>query len=62
MKVSIYKLPDGTMDALVEASPGNGKAPVVLRGVTPENVVGVVLPVVREMKGRRVGPVKRPGE
>lgn len=59
MKVSIYKLPDGSMDALVEASPGNGRAPVVLRGITPENVVEAVLPVVREMKGRREGPVVR---
>lgn len=53
MKVSIYKLPEGRIDIMVEASPGNGKAPVVLQRVTKATVVEKVLPVLEAQKGRR---------
>lgn len=56
MKVSIYRLPDGTMDLMVEASPGSGKGPVLARGITQENVKGVALPLINSQRGRRVRP------
>lgn len=54
MKVSIFKLPDGSMDVLVEASVGSGKPPVLLQGVTEDDVVSRVRPVVDAQKGRRL--------
>lgn len=52
MKVSVYKLPDGRMDVMVEASQGSGKSPVVIRGVTRGSLVGRVLPVIEAQRGR----------
>jgi len=46
VKVSIYKLEDGDMAALVEATPGSRMSPVMVQGITPENVVSKVLPEV----------------
>lgn len=53
MRVSVYKLDDGRMDVLVEASPGSGKAPVVIQGVTQEDLVQRVGPVVDAQRGHR---------
>lgn len=50
MKVSVYKNEDGTMSVLVQASPGKGRSPVLLSGVTPENVVQMVRQVVDGMR------------
>ncbi len=58
MRVRIYKLEDGRLDALVEASVGKGRAPVLLQGITPENVVAEVGPVIEAMrrpKGAELG-------
>ena len=53
MRVYVYKTEGPTMVVLVEASPGSGRAPVLLEGVTRENLVGKVLPVVESMRGPR---------
>lgn len=53
MKVSVYKLDDGTMDVFLEPSVGSGKSPRFLKGVTQESVVGAVLPVLRELRGKK---------
>lgn len=58
MKVSVYKAEDGSMSVLVQASPGKGRPPVVLMGITPENVVAETLPVVEGMRRpKEVRPV-----
>ncbi len=54
MKVSIYKLPNGKMDALVEAAVGHGKAPVLVQDVTGENIKERILPVIVHQRGRVV--------
>lgn len=46
MKVLVYKLETGGFSVLVQASPGKGRAPVVLNDVTLENIKGRVLPAV----------------
>lgn len=53
MKVSIYRLEGGRIDVMVEASPGNGKAPVVLQDVTMEGIRLRVGPVIAAQRGRR---------
>lgn len=53
MKVSVYKLPDGRIDLMVEAAPGNGKAPVVLQNVNKGNLVEQLTPVLEAQRGRR---------
>lgn len=53
MKVSVYRLPEGRVDVMVEASPGNGKAPVVLQDVKADDFTSKVLPVVEAQRGRR---------
>ena len=50
MKVTVYATLEGEMSALVEASPGKGRAPVLLQGITPANVVESVKPVVEAMR------------
>ena len=50
MRVSVYKLEDGAMAVLVEASPGKGFAPVLTHGVTPANVTELVRPVIDRMR------------
>ena len=54
MKVSVYALEDGRMDVLVQATPGKGRAPVVVQDVTPEDVVTRVGKVVTEMRRPKV--------
>lgn len=53
MKVSVFRLPSGRLDVLVEASVGNGKSPIVVLDVHREDFVGRVGPVVEAQKGRR---------
>lgn len=53
MKVSIFKLPGGRMDALVEATIGNGKPPVLLKDVTGLDIQERLAPVIREQRGPR---------
>lgn len=50
MRVSVYRLPEGKMSVLVEASTGRGLSPVMVEGVTSENVVHKVLPLVTQMR------------
>lgn len=50
MRVSVYKGIDGPMTALVVASPGKGRPPVLLSNITEENVVRSVLPVIEGMR------------
>lgn len=54
MRMSIYKLPDGRIDVMVEAAPGHGKAPVVLQAVTRADFAARLDPVLAGQKGRRV--------
>ena len=56
MKVSVFKLPDGRIDIMVEASPGHGKSPVVLQNVTRANLVEALGPVLDAQRGRRASP------
>ena len=51
MRVHIYKDDKGDLSALVEPSPGKGRAPVLLQGITAGNVVREVLPVVQGLRG-----------
>lgn len=53
MKVSVYKEIDGTMAILIQASPGSGKAPVVLPGVTREGLRKAVSEAVQTMREPR---------
>ena len=50
MRVYVYLLEDGVMAAMVQASPGKGRAPVMVQAVTCENVVEKLLPVVAQMR------------
>lgn len=50
MRVSVYKLEGGEMSALIQCSPGKGRSPALLEGITPENVVEKVLPLILEMR------------
>lgn len=50
MKVSVYKDAKGELSALIQASPGKGRPPMLLRGITLENVKSRVLPVVEAMR------------
>lgn len=57
VKVSVYKLEQGELAVLVQASPGKGRAPVLLQGITAENIVEKTLPVVvamRKQKGEQI--------
>lgn len=56
MKVSIYKLPDNRIDLMVEAAPGNGKAPVVLQRIVKDGLADQLMPVLLAQKGRRLEP------
>lgn len=44
MRVHVYKHPEGPMSVLIEPSPGKGRPPILLEGITPANVRGKVLP------------------
>ena len=50
MKISIYKGREGVLSALVQASVGKGRPPVVLQGITRENVREKILPLVVKMR------------
>lgn len=50
MRVSVYRDLDGEMSVLIEATPGKGRAPVLLRNVTAENVVAGVRPLIDAMR------------
>lgn len=50
MRVHIYKAADDTLSVFVQPSPGKGRPPVLLAGITSENVVQEVLPVVQELR------------
>lgn len=50
MKVTVYKLEDGRMSVLIESTPGKGRAPVLLQGITQENVSSAVLGVVTQLR------------
>lgn len=54
MRVHVYKDDKGNLSALIEPSPGRGRAPVLLQGITEENVVREVLPVVEGLRGPRL--------
>lgn len=59
MKVSVYPIEEGGFKVLVQASPGSGLAPVLVQGVTQENIKGKVLPVVAAMRRpKRPKPVQ----
>jgi hypothetical protein len=63
MRVHIYKDDAGKLSAFVEPSPGKGKAPLLLVGITPENVVEQVLPAVVAMRRPKVPrPVRTSAE
>lgn len=51
MLVSVYKLEGGGMTVLVRSSPGKGRAPILVEGVTLENIVEKVSPAVVELRG-----------
>lgn len=53
MRISVYKLPDGRLDVMVEAAQGHGKPPVVLQRVTKESLRTDLPPVMEAQKGRR---------
>lgn len=50
MKVSVYVDEKGRLDVLVQASPGKGRSPVIVSDVTLENIVGMVGPIVTQMR------------
>ena len=56
MRVHVYKSEAGELSAFVEPSPGKGRPPVFLKGITPENVVKELLPVITEMRRPRTVP------
>lgn len=50
MRVHVYKDAKGNLSAMVEPAPGKGKIPVVVQGITAENVVEVIAPILEEMR------------
>lgn len=52
MRVWIHKLLDDTLSVLVQPSPGSRMSPVMIQGVTAENVVAQTLPVIEGMRRR----------
>lgn len=50
MRVSVYKLEDGGLAVLVQSSPGKGRPPVMIGGVTLGNLTAKVLPVVKQLR------------
>lgn len=60
MKVSIYPLAGGVVDVLVQATPGKGLSPVVLQGLTRENLEAEVGKIVADMRRPRVPAQPKP--
>lgn len=54
MRVHVYKAIDGELSVLVQPSPGKGRPPVLLAGITSENVVEQVLPIVQELRKPKI--------
>ncbi len=50
MRVSVYREDDGELSVLVQGSVGMGKVPVLLKGITAENIVERTSAVVVEMR------------
>lgn len=50
MKVSVYKSQEGALSVLVQASVGKGLAPIMIGGITLENLKGKVRPVIDAMR------------
>ena len=53
MRVRVYKTDEGELIALITPSPGKGKPPVLIRGITSTNVIDKVLPEVLAMRAPR---------
>lgn len=60
MKVSIYPIAGGTVDVLVQATPGKGLSPVVLLGLTRENLKTEVGKIVADMRRPKVPAQPKP--
>ena len=56
MRVSVYALPGGRIDVMVEASLGNGKPPVVVQDVKRGEMASRVGPVITAQAGRKKVP------
>lgn len=56
MKVSVYLGPGGALSVLVQPSPGKGRPPVMIPGVTLENLTSKVSPVVEAMRKPKGAP------
>lgn len=57
MKVSVYLMEEGKMAVLVEAALGKGLSPLMIRDITPENVLEKVGPAIETYRRSRVsGP------
>lgn len=50
MRVHIYKDDKGDLSAFVEPSPGKGRPPILVQGITPGNVVETVLPLITALR------------
>ena len=59
MRVHVYKDDEGNLSVFVEPSPGKGRAPVLLRGVTAENVVEQLLPVIEAARKPKASRASR---
>lgn len=59
MRVHVYKHDDGDMSVLLEPSPGKGRPPVVLQGITSENVREKVLPQLAAMRAPKEPRVRQ---
>lgn len=53
MRVHVYKEPGDTVSVFIEPSPGKGRPPVLLQGITPANVRGKILPELVAMRAPR---------
>ena len=53
MRVHIYKDDAGDLSAFVEPSPGKGRPPILLQGITAENVIEKVLPAIETLRQPR---------
>lgn len=54
MRVHVYKHDEGRMVAVIEPTPGKGRPPVLVPGITTENVREKVLPEIVAMRAPRV--------
>lgn len=61
MKVSVYKEEGGAFSVLVQASPGKGRPPVLVVGVTAEEAKAEAVLLVDAMRGPRPPKPQTPG-